>query len=104
MKHCYDEYSYLACPHTAIGLKYCFDNPGVSRAVLATAAPHKFPEAIEASGITDYLPPASISQLTAMPTKTQEMKVGEDWLKILADKVKMISAVNSPSKMMILNL
>ena len=51
---------------------------------------------LKASGITDYLPPASISQLTTMPTNSREMKVGEDWLKILVDKIKMISAVSSP--------
>ena len=74
MKRCHVEYSgYLACPHTAVGLHYSFGHPpteGVSRGVIATAAPHKFPEAIEASGLSEgYVPPPEIAKLHSMETR-----------------------------------
>ena len=74
MKRCHVEYSgYLACPHTAVGLHYSFGHPpteGVSRGVIATAAPHKFPEAIEASGLSEgYVPPTEIAKLHSMETR-----------------------------------
>ncbi|HEY2617470.1 MAG TPA: threonine synthase, partial [Acetobacteraceae bacterium] len=52
---------YLADPHTAIGIAAAHANPagqGVPTAVMATAHPAKFPEAIErATGLHPALPP-----------------------------------------------
>ena len=60
-------------------------------AVIATAAPHKFPEAIAAAGIEGYTAPASVTKLAGMETKYQEMKVGQDWLAILLNKIRAIT-------------
>merc|ERR1712110_207743 len=98
MKRCHDEHGYLPCPHTAIGLHYSFSNTppeGVRRAVIATAAPHKFPEAIEASGIRGYVAPPAIAQLHQLDTKYEEMRSGQDWYSILADKIRVITALRS---------
>ena len=94
VQKCHSKYNYLPCPHTAVGLHYIFENPAsedVSRAVIATAAPHKFPEAIAAAGIEGYTAPASVTKLAGMETKYQEMKVGQDWLAILLNKIRAIT-------------
>ena len=95
MKKCYDEQNYLACPHTAVGLKYSYDRPGIKRAIIATASPDKFPEAISASGVSDYVAPSHISALHQMSTKYDEMKVGQDWYAMLANKIKDITAARA---------
>ena len=45
MKEAWNQYSYLACPHTAVGLKAARDVTGY-KVVLATAAPKKFSEIV----------------------------------------------------------
>ena len=77
-----------------MGLHYSFENPAdedVARAIIATAAPHKFPEAIEAAGIQGYTAPAAVTKLHSMETKYEEMRLGQDWYAILVDKIRAIT-------------
>ena len=62
--------SYTICPHTAVGVSYHFINPGqeVPQVVLATASPHKFPEAVKAAGLTIQESP-EIAGLFSLPTR-----------------------------------
>ena len=51
MKDIYDETGYIACPHTAIGLRFSrsvrdFPGKGCPNIILGTAHPAKFPEAV----------------------------------------------------------
>lgn len=71
MVRCQEENSpgYTICPHTAVGVSYHFTNPAqVPQIVLATASPHKFPEAVKAAGITIQETP-EIAGLFSLPTR-----------------------------------
>ena len=71
MVRCEEENSpgYTICPHTAVGVSYHFTNPAqVPQIVLATASPHKFPEAVKAAGITIQETP-EIAGLFSLPTR-----------------------------------
>ena len=61
---------YTICPHTAVGVAYHYANPPaqVPQVVLATASPHKFPEAVKAAGITIQESP-EIAGLFSLPTR-----------------------------------
>ena len=62
----------------------------VSYVCIATASPAKFPEAIEKSGLKPYNPP-EIQALFQMQEKFETMNRGEDWEKMLRDKVVHVS-------------
>ena len=71
MVRCQEENSpgYTICPHTAVGVSYHFTNPAqVPQIVLATASPHKFPEAVKAAGLTIQESP-EIAGLFSLPTR-----------------------------------
>ena len=72
MVRCREENSpgYTICPHTAVGVTYHFTNPApeVPQVVLATASPHKFPEAVKAAGLTIQESP-EIAGLFSLPTR-----------------------------------
>lgn len=60
------------------------------RAYIATASPAKFPEALEKAGV----PPVTelVTRLKSLPTRSMEMKKGEDWYAMLRTKIESITA------------
>ena len=63
-----------------------FFSCGFSICCLATASPAKFPEAIEKSGLI-MENPRGIQDLFALEEKFSDMKLGQDWERILRDKI-----------------
>ena len=72
MVRCKEENSpgYTICPHTAVGVTYHYASlpTNLPQIVLATASPHKFPEAVQAAGLTIQESP-EIAGLFSLPTK-----------------------------------
>ncbi|XP_001629599.2 threonine synthase-like 2 [Nematostella vectensis] len=94
MRRAWDSYHYLVCPHTAVGLRLALqkrdaEDDGTPVVCVATASPDKFPEAVKAAGI-DVPPSPDILRLAEMPTRREFMRQGEDWEKILRDKIAKI--------------
>jgi len=88
---CYKENNYTLCPHTAVGVAYQYNNnKDVKQVVLATAAPDKFPEAVEKAGLPPTINP-DIQKLFNMETRFEWMRVGEDWEAILRKKIQFIT-------------
>ncbi|RUS76184.1 hypothetical protein EGW08_016062 [Elysia chlorotica] len=93
IKRCWDENEYNICPHTAIGVAYYYkhskDIKGPS-AVLATASPLKFPEAIEASQVP--VPSSErMNQLLRSPVHHVDLEKDQDWTAIVRAKIEEIS-------------
>ncbi|KAK3797702.1 hypothetical protein RRG08_054719 [Elysia crispata] len=93
IKRCWDENEYNICPHTAIGVAYYYshgkDIKGLS-AVLATASPLKFPDAIKASEVP--VPNSErMHQLVVSPARHIDLEKGQDWTAIIRAKVEEIS-------------
>jgi len=92
IRRCWQENQYTICPHTAVGVAYfyhklskgCKDNK--LSAVLATASPLKFPDAISSSDV-----PAPTSQkieaVLAAPVRHIDMEKGDDWTGIIKQKI-----------------
>lgn len=82
MRRAYEEFGYLACPHTAVGLeawrRVASGAPAGRRAiVLATAHPAKFPEAVErATGVTPPVPPA-LARYAAAPKRVEKIPASQ---------------------------
>jgi threonine synthase len=79
MKKTFDEYGYIACPHTAVGLealhRYRQETADTSPIItLACAHPAKFPEAV--SKALGQEPPreATLEILSSRPTNVQNIK------------------------------
>ena len=53
---------------------------------MATASPHKFPEALTEAQVPFTLP-EKISRIFEMKTKFEWMRKGDDWQKILRQKI-----------------
>jgi threonine synthase len=72
----YDTYSYLADPHTGVGL-YCADNYAIESqtanhtVVLSTASPFKFASSVY-KALTNCIPPDGYEALTALSDLTSE--------------------------------
>ena len=84
---------YLLCPHTAVAVKYFYQlkaEEDVCYVCIATASPAKFPEAIEKSGLKPYNPP-EIQALFALEEKYETMEQGQDWEKMLREKIVQVS-------------
>lgn len=89
MKQVWEYNFYLVCPHTAIAVAYVLqkrNEPEILRICLATASPVKFEEAIQAAGIPVPVN-AKVSALLGLPTRYVDMEKGQDWEKILKDKI-----------------
>ncbi|SKB47663.1 threonine synthase [Sphingobacterium nematocida] len=72
MKELFEKYSYVACPHTAIGYlagqAYRKDHPGAYASVfLSTAHPCKFPDAIDKAIFANVEQPKGASDLSNKP-------------------------------------
>ena len=92
-----DNDGYLLCPHTAVAVKYFYElkdvelqDDNVNYVCIATASPAKFPEAIEKSGLQPYYPP-EIQALFELEEKFETMDQGQDWEKMLREKIVQVS-------------
>merc|ERR1719209_2423756 len=94
VSRCYKENEYILCPHTAVGVAYHYAHQFHPQVVLATAAPDKFPEAVEKAGVSPRKNP-NIEKLFSMETRCGEMNQGDDWEKILREKIEEITRKNS---------
>jgi len=96
LSRCYKENEYILCPHTAVGVAYHYaqDKQEYPQVILATAAPDKFPEAVEKAGVSPKKNP-NIEKLFSMETRCGAMNQGDDWEKILREKIEEISRKNS---------
>jgi len=89
---CYKENEYIVCPHTAVGVNYQINHQKpLPQVVLATAAPDKFPEAVEKAGVTPK-PNPDIQKLFDLTPRFEWMKKGMDWEEILRSKIEFITA------------
>ena len=63
------------------------------RGYIATASPAKFPEALQKAGV----PPVTglVDHLKSLPTRSMDMKKGEDWFEMLKAKIESITAKRS---------
>lgn len=86
MRRCYEQYGYLACPHTAVGLEAVARYRREAGAqgpivLLATAHPAKFPEVVDrALGFTPT-PPAALARLWEMPVRVTSIEPDQDALR-----------------------
>jgi len=96
LSRCHKENDYILCPHTAVGVAYHYrkNSSNIPQIVLATAAPDKFPEAVIKAGIEPKSNP-NIEKLFSMPTRCDLMNQGDDWEKMLRNKIEEISLKNS---------
>merc|ERR1719367_1841618 len=81
---------YTICPHTAVGVTYYYQSLARPSVVLATAAPDKFPEAVQKAGIQMKTNP-EIEKLFSMETRSIPMKQGENWEQMLREKIESIT-------------
>lgn len=92
LRRVFHDHRYIVCPHTAVGAAYHYRNMEEipPRAYIATASPAKFPEALQKAGV----PPVTdlVAHLESLPTRSMDMKKGEDWYAILRAKVESITA------------
>ncbi|XP_051059026.1 threonine synthase-like 2 isoform X4 [Phodopus roborovskii] len=106
MGRCWEENQYLLCPHSATAVNYHYqqsDNgqsSSISRCCLAPASAAKFPEAVQAAGLTPQTP-AEILALEHKETRCIPMQRGDDWTQMLRCTIEGLSqrwegcAVNS---------
>lgn len=92
ISRCYKENNYVVCPHTAIGVAYYYKklsesaSDAILSAVLATASPLKFPEAIKASDVPAPTNAKIESVLTA-EARFVDMEKDEDWTGIVRKRI-----------------
>ena len=102
---------YTICPHTAVGVAYYYQSLPRPSVVLATAAPDKFPEAVQKAGIQMKTNP-EIEKLFSMETRWSfvyyfwildlilssrsiPMKQGENWEQMLREKIESITKLRN---------
>lgn len=93
MTRCWRDNNYLLCPHTAVAARYHYDTMATAtlpRLCIATASPAKFEEAVREAGLNPQ-PTEAIRRLDGMPTRFVHMRKGEDWEKMLREKIVGVS-------------
>jgi len=95
LARCHKENSYILCPHTAVGVAYHYSKEKIDcpQVILATASPDKFPEAVIKAGVTPTKNP-DIEKLFGMETRCKPMNQGDDWEKMLREKIDEITQKN----------
>uniref|UniRef100_A0A8C5MBM9 Threonine synthase-like 2 n=1 Tax=Leptobrachium leishanense TaxID=445787 RepID=A0A8C5MBM9_9ANUR len=97
IRRCWDENKYLLCPHSAVAAFYHYqqhdrDQTSV-RCCLGPASAAKFPEVTVRAGLTPDVP-QEIQALMEMETRSTLLRKGEDWEKILREKINAIDEQN----------
>uniref|UniRef100_A0A2P2I671 Threonine synthase-like 2 n=1 Tax=Hirondellea gigas TaxID=1518452 RepID=A0A2P2I671_9CRUS len=115
MRMVHHSHGYLLCPHTAVAVAYHYKCPPIAtkpRLYIATASPTKFPEALKKAltstdpkleSVSQHLPDKEASaivhnvcqpldHLKSLPTKSLMMDQGENWEKMLREKIEEINA------------
>lgn len=95
MGRCWEENQYLLCPHSATAVSYHYQQtdsgqPSIPRCCLAPASAVKFPEAVQAAGLTPETP-AEILALEHKETRCTPMRRGDDWTQMLRDTIEALS-------------
>lgn len=94
MARCWEENQYLLCPHSATAVNYHYQqtDSGQSsiRCCLASASAVKFPEAVQAAGLTPETP-AEILALEHKETRCIPMRRGDDWTQMLRVTIEGLS-------------
>lgn len=91
MRRCWEENQRLLCPHTAVAAHYHYSQldscaSSTPRCCLASASAAKFQDAVLRAGLVPQLPP-EITALTAMETRSTALQRGEDWARVLRERV-----------------
>ena len=68
--------------------------PGRPRVVIATASNRKFPEATCKANVS-MEPDTEMQELVKRETKFDWMRKGEDWEKVLRERIQMITQIRS---------
>lgn len=95
MGRCWEENKYLLCPHSATAVNYHYKQAdggqsSIPRCCLAPASAAKFPETVQAAGLTPQTP-ADILALEHKETRCILMRRGEDWTQMLRDTIEGLS-------------
>nr|XP_038963239.1 threonine synthase-like 2 isoform X2 [Rattus norvegicus] len=96
MGRCWEENQYLLCPHSATAVSYHYQQTdsgqpsSIPRCCLAPASAVKFPEAVQAAGLTPETP-AEILALEHKETRCTPMRRGDDWTQMLRDTIEALS-------------
>lgn len=95
MARCWEENHYLLCPHSATAVNYHYQQTdsgqsSIPRCCLAPASAVKFPEAVQAAGLTPETP-AEILALEHRETRCIPMRRGEDWTQMLRVTIEDLS-------------
>lgn len=95
MGRCWEENQYLLCPHSATAVSYHYQQtdsgqPSIPRCCLAPASAVKFPEAVQAAGLTPETP-VEILALEHKETRCTPMRRGDDWTQMLRDTIEGLS-------------
>ena len=69
-----------------------FSPTSSQRVCIATASPAKFEEVVLSTGLTPQ-PTEGVKALAGMPTKYVDMMKGEDWDKVLREKIASITSL-----------
>lgn len=70
-------------------LSISFRKAVIPQGYIATASPAKFPEALEKADIEPVK--EGVNHLEQLPTRCQWMRRGQDWFKILCEKIEDIT-------------
>ncbi|GAB1290908.1 Threonine synthase-like 2 [Apodemus speciosus] len=95
MVRCWKENQYLLCPHSATAVNYHYQQTdsgqsSIPRCCLAPASAVKFPEAVQAAGLT----PETSAEILALENKEARcspMRRGDDWTQMLRDTIEGLS-------------
>ncbi|KAM6179865.1 threonine synthase-like 2 [Erethizon dorsatum] len=95
MGRCWDDNQYLLCPHSAVAVSYHYQQtdgqqPSAPRCCLAPASAAKFPEVVQAAGLTPETP-EEILALERKETRCTPMRRGDDWTLMLRDTIEELS-------------
>lgn len=95
MSKIWKDNSYQVCPHTSIAVAYYLnqrdkDDSRIPKICIATASVAKFQEAVRAAGLP-VQHDDRVTALETMKTKYEDIEIGEDWEKILRQKIMNIN-------------
>ncbi|XP_014430039.2 threonine synthase-like 2 [Pelodiscus sinensis] len=95
MRRCWEENSYLLCPHSAVAVHYHYRQlkchlSSRPRCCLAPASAAKFQDAVLRAKLVPEVPP-EIQALKAMETRSTTLTREDDWAKTLRDRIEAVA-------------